>query len=648
MLSAWLITVRGRFAYRLDRFLRMHGLLQALILLSATASMVLLFAGVLALTGGTSETHTMADHVWWSLGRFSDGGTMYPDQGMRVRTLAVVVTWTAVFVVQFMTGAVTAKLTDRLDQLRAGRSPVIERGHVVLLGFDSRVPLLARELARSHQRHMLVVLADGDVNEMDLALRSASRIPANRLRIETRMGDPRDEVNLLRVSADRARCVVILAPEGLDDDSAGRWGFQVLLALRRVAGPSFTGHVVIETRHAGDEELYRAAADSALADTPALPLIQLASDDIIARVLAQSVRQPGVFFVLRELMSFRGAELYFEPVPKRLAGKTFAQVHASVIGAIAVGIRPRGKASILNPPDGEVVGRDDELIVLEEERGVMRLGSESQLVHEAQPPRSTKSAEKPTSIVVLGDNRALPEFVSEVSNALPENSTIVVYAPGATRILQAQMTRLTRVHLRCEDVDPTLVARDPPREVLGAETAVILGASTRRDGDADAVALETLVCLRHSERQRGTQVKRLVTELRNLSSCTHMVGTSDDFLVSTEILGLLMGQVMVTPDLHPILHDDLLNPGGNDVFLHHRELYVSDRKATFGQVMSAARRQGQVAIGLYLASRKSVTPNFRALLEGQAEELQSSPVRLVPPRHAHVPKDALIVVLARA
>ncbi|MBI5536895.1 MAG: hypothetical protein HY898_29515 [Deltaproteobacteria bacterium] len=645
MFSAWLHAARGQFAYRLDRFLRMHGLVQALILLGTTASLVLLFAGVLVIAGGTPETHTLSDHLWWTLGRFSDGGTMYPDQGARVRTIAVIVTWTAIFVVQFMTGAVTAKLTDRLGQLRAGRSPVVERGHILVLGFDTRVPLLARELARSRQRWTLVVLAEASVTAMDLALRSVSRIARSRLRIETRSGDPRDELTLLRVAADRARSVVILAPEELDDEAAGRFGFQALLALRRIAPADFPGQVIVETRHAGDEELYAAAADSSAPNTPALPLIQMAGDDVIARVLALSVRQPGVYFVLRELMTFRGSELYFEPVPKRLAGKKFGTIHASVIDAIAVGFKPRGKPPVVNPPDDRIIGEDDELIVLEQGQGAMRVARHQKLPEPVEATQSPQGEDAPISLVVLGDNRALPEFVTELANALPDKSRIKVFAPRAPVILQPTIDRITRVQVACEDADPTALARGPTREIIEADETVILGAATPGDADADAQALETLVCLRHEERKRGAKARRLITELRNLSSAMHVGGSSDDFLVSTEILGLLMGQVMVTPELYPVLHDDLLNPGGNDVFLHPRELYAGEAKSTFAQVMSAARRRREVAIGMYLPSRRAGPLDLRALHEGLAENDESSPVWLVPHRHAHVPADALIVVL---
>jgi len=251
-------------------------------------------------------------------------------------------------------------------------------------------------------------------------------------------------------------------------------------------------------------------------------------------------------------------------------------------------------------------------------------------------------------VVVLGDNRALPEFLGEVCEALPAGSSIQVIAPGAPSALQSIASRCSRVKLQALDADPTQIAREPPASVIDADAVVILGSAAQRDTDADAVALETLVCLRHFERERGVRVRRMVTELRNLSSAMHMTAAADDFLVSTEMLGLLMCQVTLTPELHAVLYDDLLTPGANDVYLRDRSIYVSEGKGSFGDVMQVARGRSEVAIGLYFPSRSVAPLDLRSLLEGRAEQVASSPVWLGPPRDAQVPADAMIVVLSRS
>jgi hypothetical protein len=250
--------------------------------------------------------------------------------------------------------------------------------------------------------------------------------------------------------------------------------------------------------------------------------------------------------------------------------------------------------------------------------------------------------------VVMGDNRALPEFLREVCEALPAGSSIQVIAPGAPDTLRNLAARCSRAKLQALDADPTQIAREPPQSVMDADAVVILGSAAQRDTDADAAALETLVWLRHFERVSGARVRRIVTELRNLSSAMHVTATADDFLVSTEVLGLLMCQVILTPGLHAVLYDDLLTPGANDVYVRARSLYLQGQDGAFGEVMQAARGRGEIAIGLYFPSRDLAPLDLRALLEGRAEQVASSPVWLAPPRGVRVPDDAQVVVLARS
>jgi ion channel POLLUX/CASTOR len=638
---------RDRAAARLDRFLRARGILQAAVVLSVLVGVVAAFAAAIAMSGGAAEGSSAGDAAWWALGRFSDGGTMYGDHGARLRVLGALATWIGVFLVQFMTGFVTAKLTARLDRISSGHSPAVEHDHVLVLGFDSKTPLIARELARSHQPVVLVVLADEDVRRMDAMLAAARRIPHNRLRIETRAGDPRDELSLLRVGADRAGAIVVLAPDGLDDAQAMRWTFSTLLAVRRVAGSDFRGHVVVESRHLESQYLFSAAAEApaSMPDLKPLRLIQIAGDDMVARVLAQSIRQLGVYFVLRELLSFRGCELYFEPVPDQLAGKSFDEVHAKVHGAMVVGLRARGAVPQLNPRGDVRLERGDHLIVLEEDRDTFLVDGALEL------PEPRLGADEivhkdPLSVVVLGENRALPEFLAELDGVLSPGSEVTVFA--RTGAAEAELVVPTRnIRITREGRDPVQVARELGPALLGADVVVVLGVSAACDVDADAAALETLMTLRHAERLRGVRVPRLLTELSDFATASHVMATSDDFVVSSEILALLIGQLAITPDLEPVLHDDLLNPGCNDVFLRPRQVYVGEGEATFADVMAGARRRREVAIGLFLSDRTLVSPDLRALLTGRAEDDEITPARLNPPRSDRVPLDARVVVIAR-
>src|SRR5262249_46894793 len=160
------------------------------------------------------------------------------------------------------------------------------------------------------------------------------RVRGSRIRLVVRTGDPRMETTLARVSAEYARAVIVLPPASLDDDSSVQWTLAVLLAMRRIADAGFKGQVIVEARHMEARELLGLVGEPGIAGAAALATEVVASDDVVARILAQSVRQEGVYFAIREMLAFDGCEVYLDPCPAAVVGKPFEEAHGSIDGAV--------------------------------------------------------------------------------------------------------------------------------------------------------------------------------------------------------------------------------------------------------------------------------------------------------------------------
>jgi hypothetical protein len=329
-----IFSLRTRVIVRLDQFLAWPPFIQIPVIIALTIALVAAWGAIAADITGLSWRQGM----WFALTRFMDAGAMVGDEGRARRLLAIGVTTSGILVVSFLTGAFASKLGERIQELRSGRSPIMESDHLLILGFDAKVPLIVRELARSKQRVTVVVLAQEEKTMLDARLRFVRNVPSARVRPFSRSGDPRSELALLRVCADRARTILVIAPSRLDDDHALRWSVSTLLAIRSAVGADFRGRVIVESRRATHAPLLALTGEAGLARSARLPIEIFASDDIVARVLAQSIRQGGVYFALRELLSFRGSELYVEELPAALVGKTFDDAHALVEHGIAVGV----------------------------------------------------------------------------------------------------------------------------------------------------------------------------------------------------------------------------------------------------------------------------------------------------------------------
>jgi hypothetical protein len=650
-LRRWFYFARVRLVVTLDQFLGWPPIVQIPLIVMLTVLLIVAWGLAWSSWAGTSPN----EGIWQALTHFMDGGTMAGDQGRVVRILGTGVTTTGVLVLSFLTGAFASKLGERIEDLRSGRSPVIEKGHLVILGFDAKVPLIVRELARAHQRLKVVILAQEEKARLDALLRFARHLPGSKLRVVCRTGDPRVELALLRVCADRAKTIVVVAPSKLDDDHALRWTVSALLALRRAVGPTFKGRIVVESRRSVHAPLLALTGEAGVAGAHPLPVDVFASDDIVARILAQSIRQNGIYFALRELLSFKGSELYLEPVPQALIGKTFDDAHESVMGAIAVGFLRDGERHRMSPPPDHPVRLEatDRLILLETDRGTFSTGGRFEDGCSAPlVPRQALVPADPQTIILVGANRTLPRLVTELDRILADGSRLQICCPDLS---DADRTIVALAASDCNKVTVEYLDRDPRHLGLGederlyaADGVVILGCEDEEDPDGDASALSLLLQLRHTMRAKGTSIKRLVTEVRDPAAAQQIAALPHDFLVSNDVVAMVLAQATIEPKLANV-YREMLDPTGVEVFLVPRAVYAPDTDVCFGDIMAAARRRGEVAIGFYPYVQDPLMECARAQIElGDREIDEVNPVFLNPPRTTLVPRgpEAAIVVLA--
>lgn len=630
---------RAHFIYRLDTLLGRPPLVQLAIVFLLTAILVAVFA---AIRGGDPT-----GALWWAVTHFFDGGTMAGDgEG---RGLALLTTAAGIVTLSLLTAALASKMGERIGDLRSGLSPVMEHGHLLVLGFDPNVPLLAREIARSGQRCTLVVLADADKDKMEASLRPASRVPGHRLSIVVRTGDPRSEHALMRVSAQWARAVVVVPPRSLPDSPAVRWTLAVLLAMRRIADEGFAGHVIVEARRHESRALLELAGEPGVAGPRRLPLEVVASDDVIACILAQSTRDGAIYFVLRHLLAFDGCEPYLEPLPRELVGASFEEAHSRIEGGIVIGVQRDGGRPILCPPVGEIgtLGEGDRLVVLSSAEHRVELGARLPPLRAPEvgdPP----GAEAPIEVAIVGCTATLPHLLRELDAVLPKRSQVRVACgdhPRGPEIVGSADRACARIQVEVQEGRPSALALGGA--MCGCDAVVILGNEDADDENGDASALATLLQLRRGMNVHGREGARVVTELRDPRSAAHVVPREGDCVVSSDVVAMLLAQEALDRAIAPV-YRELLHPGGATVQLRGRQLF---RGATFAEVRAEARARGEIAIGLFPDPR--VRGREREIARARLEEGDGGgavDAWLHPPREQPVDGDPAtrVIVLARA
>ena len=161
-------SLKQRLRYRFDNSLARGPLVLMGWLAVVVFVVVLLAAAVGRFLLGDNTEGNFFDNVWQSLLWVFDPGALdlsaWPS-----RLLWFIVALLGILVGGSLIGLIAAALDKRMEDLREGRSPVLERRHTLVLGWSPRLPVIVSELAIANEnltRPAIVILANRPVGEM--------------------------------------------------------------------------------------------------------------------------------------------------------------------------------------------------------------------------------------------------------------------------------------------------------------------------------------------------------------------------------------------------------------------------------------------------------------------------------------------------
>ncbi|MFD3694885.1 NAD-binding lipoprotein [Streptomyces sp. NPDC058646] len=548
--------------------------------------------------------------VWVSVGQtLKIGGAVGPPLYVLASvTLALV----ALLFVSTLVGLITTGLNRRIMALRLGHSTVLEQRHTVVLGWSDQIFPVIGELVAAHanqRRSALAVLAPMDKVAMEEEI-STHVTHTGRTRIICRSGRTTDPTELLRVSPQTAKAVLVLPPGG---DAGDAQVVKTLLALD-AAVPGTAGAVVVvaAVRDTRNHLTARLAAG------PGGHV--LCVDDIVARLLVQTARQPGLSLVYQELLDFEGDEFYTAAAGD-LVGRTFGEALLSFTTSSVVGLL-RGDGSVaLNPDPGTPVGAGDRLVVISRDDDTAVPADASSFVDEDAIVSPAPRTPAPERLLLLGWSRRAPLVVEQLDEYVDPGSTLDVVAlgdepPGRNAPEVTAARRLEVAFRRGDITDPLVLDKlDVPSYdgviVLGETRA---GADGEIGAEAEAEADDrTLVTLLHL-RAIGEAARRELSLTTEMSDDGNRLlapaRDSADFIVSGRLISLLMTQISESSHLAAVFAE-LLGAEGHELYLRPATDYVrAGHEVSFATAVASARRHRACAIGYQLRAEAATGPDY--------------------------------------
>jgi voltage-gated potassium channel Kch len=502
-----------------------------------------------------------------------------------------------IFVVSALVGLLTSGLNRKLEQLRKGRSIVVERDHTVVLGWSDQVYTVVSELVeanRSRRRGAAIaILADLDKVVMEDRLRHRLGPTAN-TRLICRTGNPLDLSDLEMVSPNAARSIIVLAPQNSSAEDADSYVLKTLLAINK--GPAFRGrqhHVIASVRDGRNRAVARLAGGDA---------VVIDADDISARLVVQTARQSKLSVIYHDLLDFGGDEFYIVPEPG-LVGRPFWQTQLAYRQVCPVGLFHGNGRTTLNPPMHEVVGPDDRLVVLAQDDSAIRLANRGFAVEESAIVHSVRGPAAPEHTLILGWNGRAAKIVEQLDVYVATGSTVDVVTDRSDVDLSvsALAPRLRRVTMRVKDGDTRDRNTLESLDIAGYENIIMLSDDRLDPLAADSRVLVTLLHLRDMLAKRGL-TGSIVSEMRDdRDRALAQLTRADDFVVSEQLVSLLMTQVSENRHLESVF-TDLFDSDGAEIYVRPASYYLRPLPGlTFATVVAAALRRNEVAIGYRVA-----------------------------------------------
>lgn len=594
---------RARMRYRFDSSLAKGPIilvvwLAGLVLLSAIVGAV--FLNLIRATFGGSLNASLPEDIWQALLRSVDTGTFASDTQWPTRVIALLITLSGIFLAGSLIGIIASAIDQRVENLRRGRSAVIEHGHTLILGWSSRLPLIVSELVVANENvhdPAIVVLASEDKTHMEEDLRERVGQTGN-TRVVCRTGSPWKPDDLELVNMKGAKSIIVLA--GSEGDAGV---VKTILAVKTLDPEFLRAHVVAEFAHNDNARTIRAVTDGRV--------LTINSDHVVAEVTAQACHQGGLASVFQELLDFEGDEIYISDVPD-LVGRSYGEALLAFDRCSLIGRFTHDGVVELNPAPSTRFEEGDHVIAIAgDDDQVVLSGFET--VEPPVPARPGDSVEPPIRVLVVGWSSFGPKVLHEIDEFLSPGSFVEV-AIDADIIDPATVAGVeldnARLHVHATTAGPEDLLRldnDEPFDqviVLGYRTGMTVA-------EADAHTLLTLLTLRKLWPPDGLHRPRIVAELLDQSNVAIASTTGvDDFIVSDALTSLMIAQLSERAELQAVF-DDLFDPEGAVVELRSAEALVPHEAISFATVVAAAMSQGASAIGYRLSSTGRVVVNPR-------------------------------------
>ncbi|MCP4131960.1 MAG: hypothetical protein GY754_13365 [bacterium] len=600
------------FKFHLERFL-LGGVRNQLILAAGLTVLISFIAGyTLHLFYGKSIS--IADAFWWAFLRMSDPGYLGNDQGIARRVISTIVTLGGyVIFLGLLVAIMTQWLNATMRRLESGLTPITRKGHICILGWTNRTPILVREFLLSEDRanrflrtikkselYIVILTEEFSVSVVN-QLKDELGPLWDRRTIVFRQGTPLRIEDLHRVDFLNAG-IIVMPGSNFAYGGGEQMDTRIVKSLLTISNYAQQAekdcpYLVSEIFDLQKYSVIRSAYDGDLEIVP--------GNILISRLIAQDIRHKGLSYVFSDLLSNEGNEIYLRKF-QQFIGSSFGEIKYFFHNSILLGILRKEESeyvSMLNPPRDTIIREDDLLVLLGENQPATEPSNRAYNSSQVSPEQKKLSVPRVKNrLLFIGWNNKVPLLVKELSSNSNDSYSIDVFSIVPIEEREAvfykytiDVSNITVNHI----TGSSIVLPDYNKLDLNSYDAITMLSNDWLPSGEEADARTIMGYMFLKNLLRTVEKKpHLLIELMDRDNAPLFKKSECEIIITPLLISYTISQIALSKGLR-IVFDDIFTYGGADIYFHSPGEYsITNKEVSFAEIENAVSAHGETALGL--------------------------------------------------
>ena len=524
-----------------------------------------------------------------------------------------------------MVAFITSVFESKLEELKRGRSIVLEKNHTLILGFGDRILEIIRELIEANESEedaSIVILAENDKEEMDNVIRD--NIPRTlSTRIITRSGVATNINNLKKVMAKNAKSIIIMnnaacwRPEK-ERKLADALVLKSIMSIIAVCKGEEHPPIVCEIHSNRDQTL---AQNISKGTVKALNEVS-----VLSKMIAQlALSRNGLSIVYGDMVGFDGNEFYFyRPSDGWGDVLTFGQSLYRFKSSTPIGVHTSNGEIILNPPKETFINEKDELIIFAEDDSTILYFKEPIFNPTIKSIPKTLTKLRTQRVALLNWTTKTEIIMDKLCSYLPKGSELCTFVDLKSKemddYVESLIFKYPGIKISVNQIDLNDLETLDEIKPQNFDSLLILSPGGNTIEEMDAYVISLLIRIRQILLLNTTKESsldphsqknwpKLITEVMDSENIDIILNSGvEDFMVSNQFISQIMAQVSEEP-LALDVYDDLFKAEGSELYIKPASYYFDfnnkeSLSLAYGECVEAAQLRDEVILGIQLNSEQ--------------------------------------------